>query len=130
MVDVNQDSVRGSPKCYNGYSQLFQLKQPPHHREEEGPGVAYLSTPQYEELLIDTSPWCIPLHTALTLCERIVARLEGQKNARNTEGGTEDGIKYSDEESLQDGNGIATSSKSLLLVSQKEEIRLKAIQNT
>ena len=32
VVDGNQDSVRGRPKCYNGSAQLVQPKQPPHHR--------------------------------------------------------------------------------------------------
>ena len=93
MVDETQDSVRGIPKCYNGSVKLVQLKQPPHHREEARTGVAYLSTPQSQELLIDTSPWCLPLHTALTLRKRIVTRLAGQNNARHPEGGTEDGIE-------------------------------------
>ena len=33
MVDGKQDSVCGSPKCYNGSAQLVKLNQPPHHRE-------------------------------------------------------------------------------------------------
>ena len=40
VVDGKQDSVRGIPKCYNSSVQLVQLKQPPHHREEVGTGVA------------------------------------------------------------------------------------------
>ena len=85
-------------------------------------------TPQSQELLIDTSPRCLPLHTTLTLCESIVAILAGQNNARHPEGGTEDVIEYSDEEVVQDGDGIAPSSKAVLLVSQKEERKLKAVQ--
>ena len=81
--------------------------------------MAYSSTPQYQELFIDPSPWCLPLHIALTLREIIVAILVGQNNARHTEGGIEDGIEDSDEEGFQDGDGIAPSSKSVLLVSQK-----------
>ena len=88
VVDIKQDSVHGSPKCYNGYSQLVQLKQPPHHRDEAGTGVAYSSTPQSQDLLIDTSPQCLTLHTSLNLRERIVAILARQKNARHTEDGT------------------------------------------
>ena len=42
VVDVKQDSLRGSPKCYNGSAKLVQLKQPPHHREEAGTAVASL----------------------------------------------------------------------------------------
>ena len=82
--------------------------------------MAYLSTPQSQDLLIDPSPRCLPLHNKLKLRDRIVARLAGKKNARNSEGGTEDGIEDSDEEGFQDGDGIAPSSKSVLLVSQKE----------
>ena len=93
MVYGKKDIVRGSTKCYNGSAQLVYPNQPPHHREEAGTGVAYLSTPQSQELLIDTSPWCLPLHTALTLRKRIVTRLAGQNNARHPEGGTEDGIE-------------------------------------
>ena len=118
-MDVKQDSVRGIPKCYNGPAQLFQLKQPPHHREEAGTGVASLSTPQSQELLIDPYPRCLSLHTALNLRESIVARLAGENNARHPEVGIEDGIEDSDEEGFQDGDGIAPSSKSVLLVSQK-----------
>ena len=59
-----------------------------------------------------------------------MARLSGQNNAIHPEGGTEDGIKDSDEEDFQDGDGIAHSSKSVLLVSQKVERKLKAIQRT
>ena len=57
-------------------------------------------------------------------------RLEGQNNARHPEGGKEDGIEYSDKEGLQDGDGIAPYSKEVLLVSQKEERNIKAIQRT
>ena len=46
VVDVKQDSVRSNPKYYNGSAQLIQLKQPPHHREEAGTGVASSETPQ------------------------------------------------------------------------------------
>ena len=59
-----------------------------------------------------------------------MARLAGGENARHHEGGTEDGIEDSDEEGFQDGDGIAPSSKAVLLVSQKEERNLKAIQRT
>ena len=72
-----------------------------------------------QELLIDTSPWCLPLHTALTLHEIIVDILAGGNNARHPEGGTEDGIEDLDEEGVQDGDGIAPSSKAVLIVSQK-----------
>ena len=98
MVDGKQDSVRGSPKFYNGSAQLVQLKKPPRHCEEAGTGVASSPMPQSQELLIDPSPQCITIHIALTLCESIVARLTGQKNSRPPEGGTEDGIEDSDEE--------------------------------
>ena len=80
--------------------------------------------------MIDPSPQCLPLHTALTLSESLVSRLAGQKNARHTEGDTEDGIEDSDEEGFQDDGGISPSSKAVLLVSQKEERKLKAIQWT
>ena len=119
VVDGNQDSVRVSPKCYNGSAQLVQLKQPPHHREESGTGVVSSSAPKSQELLIDHSPRCLSLHTAFPMGESIVARLAGENNARNPEGDTEDGIEYSDEEVLQDGDGIAPSSKAVLMVSQK-----------
>ena len=66
-------------------------------------------TPQSQELLIDTYPLCLPLHTVLTLCEIIVAILAGQNNARHPEGGTEDGIEDSDEGCFQDGDGIVPS---------------------
>ena len=92
MVDGNRDSVCGIPKCYNGSAQLVQLKQPPQRHEEAGTRVAYLSTPQSQELLIDHYPWCLPLHTTLTLRESIVFRLEGQNTERYPEGGAEDGI--------------------------------------
>ena len=82
MVDGKQDIVRGIPKCYNGSVKLVQLKQPPHHREEARTGVASSSTPQSQELLIEPSPRCLPIHTALDLCERIVGRLAGKNNAR------------------------------------------------
>ena len=39
VVGGKQDSVRGRPKCYNGFVQLVQLKHLPHHREEAGTGV-------------------------------------------------------------------------------------------
>ena len=128
MANGNQEIVRGSPKYYNSYAQNFQLKQPPHHREESGTEVASSLTPQYQDLFIDTSPRFLPLHTALTLRESIVARFSGQKNARNPKGGTEDGIEDSDKEGFQDDDGITPSSKEVLLVSQKEERNLKAIQ--
>ena len=76
-----QDSVCGSPKCYNGSAQLVQLKQPLLHHEEAGTIVAYLSTPLSQELLIDISPWCLPLHTTLAVHERIVSSFTGQNNA-------------------------------------------------
>ena len=125
MLDGKQDSVRGSPKCSNGYMQLVQLNQPPHHREEARTGVAYSSTPQSKELLVDPSHWYLPLHNSLTHCERIVARLAGQNNARNLEGRTDDGIEDSYEEGFQDSYGIAPSSKVVLLVSQKEERKIR-----
>ena len=59
-----------------------------------------------------------------------MAILSGQNNARNPEGGTEDGIEYSYEEGFQYGYGIAPSPKVVLLVSHKEERNLKAIQRT
>ena len=40
VVGGKQDSVRGRPKCYNGFVQLVQLKHLPHHREEAGTGVS------------------------------------------------------------------------------------------
>ena len=46
LVYGKQDIVRGIPKCYNGTTQLVQMKQPPHHREEAGAGVESSSTPQ------------------------------------------------------------------------------------
>ena len=70
----------------------MQLKQPPHHHEEEGTRVSTSLMPQSQKLLIYPPPWCIPFHTELTLRESIVDRLTGQKNARHPEGGTEDGI--------------------------------------
>ena len=78
VVDGKQDRVRVSPKCYNSYAQLVQLKKPPHNREEAVTGVASSLTPQSHKLLIDTSPWCLPLHTALDLHERILAILVGK----------------------------------------------------
>ena len=129
MVDGEQESLRGIPKCYNGSGKLVQLKQPTHHREEAGTGVASMLKPQFQELLIDPSPRCLPLHTALTLCESIVARLAGQNNAKHPEGGTEEGIEYSYEEGFQDGDGFVPSSKVFMLVSQKEESKIKAIQH-
>ena len=92
VVDGNQDSMCGSPECYNGSAQNFQLKQPPHHCEEAGTVVASSSTPQLQELFIDPSPQCLLLHTAFTLRENIVARLTGQKKSRHPESGTEDSI--------------------------------------
>ena len=88
VVYGKQENVRGNTKCYNISAQLVQLKQPPHHRDESGTGVAYLSALKYQKLSIDPSPWCLPLHTALNLHEIIVARLAGQNNARHLEGGT------------------------------------------
>ena len=120
MVDGKQDIICVIPKCYNGSAQLVQLKQPRHHGEEAGTRLEYLSTPQSRELIIDPSPQALTLHTSLTMCERIMDRLEGQNNARHLEGGTEDGIEDSDEEGFQDGDGITPSSKSILLVSYKE----------
>ena len=119
MVDVKQDRVCVRPKCYNGSVQLVQLKHPPHHREEAGTGVASSSTPQYQELLIDPSPWFLPLNTLFTLHESIVSRFSGQNNAIHPEGGTEDGIEDSYKEGFQDGDGSAPSSKAVLRVSQK-----------
>ena len=49
-------------------------------------------------MLIDPYPRCLPLHTALTLRDSIVATLAGNKNARHPEGGTEDGTEDSNEE--------------------------------
>ena len=89
----NQYSVCGSPKCYNGSVQLVQMKQPPHHREELGTGVVYLSTLQSKEFLIDTSPQFLPLHIALNLCESIMSILSGQNDARRPKDGTEDIIE-------------------------------------
>ena len=66
----------------------------------------------------------------MTLRESIVARLAGQNNARHLEGDTEDGIEDSDEGGFQDGDGIPPFSKAVLLVPQKEERKLKAIQRT
>ena len=128
MVDGKQDIVCGSPNCYNGSGQLFQLNQLPHHREEAGTGVASSLKPQSQELLIDTSPRCLPLHTALTLREIIVATLSVQNNARHTEVGTEDGIEDSYQEGFQDGDRIAPSTKTVLMVSQKEERQINTIQ--
>ena len=79
MVDGKQDIVCGSPNCYNGSAQFFQLQHPPHHREESGTGVEYSSMYQSQELSIDPSPRCLPLHTTLTLRESIVAKLSGKK---------------------------------------------------
>ena len=78
VVNGKQDIVRGIPKCYNGSAQLVQLKQLPRHRDDSGTGVASSSTPQSQELLIDPSPWCLPLHTALTLCEIIWTDWQGK----------------------------------------------------
>ena len=47
-------------------------------------------------------------------------RLAGQNNARHPEGGKEDGIEDLDKEGFQDGDGIAPSSKAVLMVSHKE----------
>ena len=77
MVDGKQDSVRGIRNFYNRFAQLVQLKQTPHHHEEAVTGVAYSSTPQSQELLIDTFPWCLLLHTSLALREIIVSILTG-----------------------------------------------------
>ena len=98
VADRNQNSVSVSPKCYNSSEQLVQLKQTPRHREEAGTGVSYFPTPKYQELLIDPSPWCLLLHTALDLREIIVARLARENNTIHPEVVTEDGIEYSDEE--------------------------------
>ena len=57
-------------------------------------------------------------------------RLARQNNSRHLEGGTEEGIQYSYEEGFQDGDGITPSSKSVMMVLQKEEGKLKAIQRT
>ena len=130
MVDEKQDIDHGSPKCYNGSAQLVQLKQPPYHREESGTRVEFSSTPLSQELFIDPSPWCLPLHTALTLREIIVSILAGQDNARHPEGDTEDGIEDSDEEGFQNSDGITPTSKEVLLVSQKEKRKLNDIQQT
>ena len=130
VVDGKQESVRGSPKCYNSSAQLVQLNQPPNHREEAGTGVSSSSMPQYQGLLIDPTHWFLPLHTKLALCEIIVARFSGQKYAIHHECGTEDGIEDSDEEGFQNGDGIEPSSKAVLMVLQKEESKLKAIQRT
>ena len=81
--------------------------------------MASSSMPQSQELLVDPYSLCLPLHTALTLCESIVARLEWNDNARHPEGVTDDGIEDSDENGFQDGDGIAPSSKAVLLVSKK-----------
>ena len=54
----------------------------------------------------------------------------GPNNAGHPEGGTEYGIEDSDEKDFQDCEGIAPSSKAVLLVSQKEKMKLKAIQRT
>ena len=59
-----------------------------------------------------------------------MARLAGQNNARDNEGGTEYGIEGSYEEGFQDSDGIATSSKAVMMVSHKQERKLKAIQRT
>ena len=66
--------------------------------------------------MIEPSSRCILLHAALALRESIMTRLTGQNNARHSEGGTEDGIEDSDKEGYQDGDGIAPSSKEVLLV--------------
>ena len=77
--------------------------------------MSSLLTPQSQDLCIDPFPLCLPLHTALTLREIIVARLAGQNNARHPESGTEDGIEDSDEEVFQYGDGITPSSKTVLM---------------
>ena len=59
-----------------------------------------------------------------------MSRLAGKNNTRNTEGGIKDGIEDSDEEGFQDGDGISPSSKAVLMVSQKEENKLKANKRT
>ena len=68
-----------------------------------------LATPQSQELLIDSSPWCLPHHTTSTLRESILARLSGQNNAIHSEVGTEYGMADSDEEGFQDSDGIVPS---------------------
>ena len=54
----------------------------------------------------------------------------GQKNSRHTEDGTEDYIEDSDYEVLQDVDGVSPSSKAVLMVSQKEGRKLRAVQRT
>ena len=92
--------------------------------------MASLLTPQSQVLLIDPYPRCLPLHTTLDLRESIVEILAGENNSRHLECGTEYGIEHSDEEGFQDGDGIEPSSKSFLMVSQKEESKLKSVQKT
>ena len=127
MVDGKQESVCGSPKCYNGSAQLVQLKQLPHHREEAGTGVASLSTPQSQELFIDTSTRCLPLCTALALRESIVDILAGKNNARNPEDGTEDGIEDSDEEVYRMVMGSHPPQNQFCWSHRKIRMELKAI---
>ena len=91
--------------------------------------MASSSTFQYQELLIDPSPHFLPLHTSFSQREIIVARLEGRGvNARHPEGGTEDSMEDSYEEGFQGGDGIAPTSKSVMMVSHKEERGLKSIE--
>ena len=59
-----------------------------------------------------------------------MARLVGENNVRHPEDGTEDGMKDSDEEDLQDGDGNAHYSTAVLMVSHKKERKLKAIHRT
>ena len=108
-MDGYQDSMRGRSNCYNGSTQLVQLKQLLHHRDEAGTRLAYSLTPQSQELLIYPSPRCLPIYTTLTLRDIIVTRLAGQKNSRHPDGGKEDGIENSDEKGFQYGDGIAPS---------------------
>ena len=72
VVGVKQDSVRSIPKCYNCSAQLVQVKQPPYHYEEEGTVGASSSTPQSQDLFIDTSLWFLLFHTVLNLLDSIV----------------------------------------------------------
>ena len=57
-----------------------------------------------------------------------MARLAEKNNAIHPEVVTEGGILDSDEEGFQDSDGTEPSSKEVLLVSQKEESKLKYIQ--
>ena len=78
MVYGKQYIVRGRPKCNDSSVQLFQLKKPTHHREEAGTGVASSSMPQSQDPLIDPSPQCLPLHTALNLSEIVISIMNVQ----------------------------------------------------